>query len=117
MILAFSFHSAKRILNMIDGNSDTFINYIKGKVLIMAYIIGTVVWLIAIGFSILLWYSTSGIFEILGYYIATVVGIGSTVLFVLYLLLVFFYKRKQMSVFWLLFATFIVLVLLGIRYL
>ncbi|RNB89664.1 hypothetical protein EDM56_10825 [Brevibacillus fluminis] len=64
----------------------------------MAYIIGTIIWLSLVGISIFIWFSPDGIFFILSKLISLALGIGSTVVYLIYLLIIFFIKRNVVGI-------------------
>jgi|HigsolmetaAR204D_1030405.scaffolds.fasta_scaffold11918_2 hypothetical protein len=76
----------------------------------MAYLIGTFVWLILVGFSIYMWNQPSGFLVLLGHFMVFVVGVGSTILYAIYLLLVFLSKRNMIA-FWIILGITVIAIL------
>lgn len=70
----------------------------------MAYKAGFFIWLAAVIGSLIMGFTASGWFELAGIWYSLEIGVGSTVLFFLYLILIFLYNRSK-AAFWIMLAT------------
>lgn len=55
----------------------------------------TTIWLILLGLSLLLWANSNGLLAYLGEYYAIVIGFGSTLFYLTYILLTYLHKHNN----------------------